>query len=157
MLKTAYLLPVVAVFVLGAAKSPCASAPQDVAITASSPPALPGDLSPTGVVQLPGGLIKQLHSAGGRFPTIEASAGAITQVVLRLPPAVASQLIIESLDGAAVSLQAPAGTDGIATLQIGLGMQPGIYRVLVKLGQFSTILQFRVPSDTAILPAGGAQ
>ena len=92
----------------------------------------------------------QLKSHERRFPLVGLNAGESVNVKVQFPATLAGQpLVIQSLDGAAISLgsQSPTvGSDGSFAVNLMAGTRPGRYRVLVAAGGISTELQFWVPT-----------
>src|SRR5207249_4532960 len=87
-----------------------------------------------------------IRSHDGNFPLVIGYAGQTFTVQCRIPPVVLSNLVIEPLDGGAISPPI-ANPDGTTTIQYQFGGQPGLYRIVVGLGPFSATLQFWVPGS----------
>lgn len=111
----------------------------------ASPPPLPSDGSPTASILFPDGRVLPILSQGGQFPLVLSSAGQGLTVQARIPAALASRLVLQSLDGGTISATSPVTADGTTLLQFQTGTQPGLYRLLVILGNYSATLQFWVP------------
>jgi hypothetical protein len=118
----------------------------------ASPPPLLSDGSPTASIQFADGRTLPIRSQDGQFPLVIGYAGQTMTVACRIPAAIASRLVIQSLDGGAISALSPVAADGTTLLQFQTGTQPGLYRVLVILGSYSATLQFWVPSPTGDNP-----
>ena len=111
----------------------------------ATPPPLLSDQSPSASILFPDGRSLPIRSSGGKFPLVIAYAGQIFTVQCRIPPAIASRLVIQPLDGGAISAASPVAADGTTTVQYQFGTGPGLYRIYVGLGNFSAVLQFWVP------------
>jgi len=119
---------------------------------APSPPPLLSDGSPTASIQFADGRTLPIRSQGGQFPLVIGYAGQTMTVQCRIPAAIASRLVIQSLDGGTMSSPTPVAADGTTTLQFQAGTQPGLYRILVILGDRSATLQFWVPIPNGDTP-----
>lgn len=117
-----------------------------------SPPPLPSDGSPTASILFPDGRTLPIRSQDGKFPLVIGYAGQTMTLQCRIPAAIASQLVIQSLDGGTMSAPTPITADGTTLLQFATGTQPGLYRVLVILGPYSATLQFWVPTPNGDNP-----
>lgn len=124
-----------------------------VVATIVAPPQLLSDLNPTALVQYADGSVLPLRSQGGAFPLAAGVAGGTSTLQLRIPAALASRLVIQSLDGAVVTAHSPVAADGTTTFQISFGSQPGLYRIQIGLAGRSAQLQFWIPSPGGNNPA----
>jgi hypothetical protein len=109
-----------------------------------SPPPLPSDGSPTASILFPDGRTLPMVSQDGKFPLVIGYAGQTVSVQCRISAALLARLIIQPLDGGTLTTLPPAA-DGTTLLQFQAGTQPGLYRILVILGDRSVTLQFWVP------------
>jgi hypothetical protein len=113
----------------------------------SSPPSIQSDGAPTAAVTFPSGASAPMRSRSGRFPLVASSPGQAVTVKLQLPPGAARNLVVQSLDGNALSAGAQTSAiaaDGSTSFQFQPGARPGVYRVLLNDGGTMTLLQFWV-------------
>jgi hypothetical protein len=123
----------------------CFAATLNGQTAAATPPPLLSDQSPTASILFPDGRSLPIRSSGGKFPLVIAYAGQTFTVQYRIPAAIASLLVIQPLDGGAISAASPVAADGTTAFQYQFGTGPGLYRIYVGLGNFSAVLQFWVP------------
>jgi hypothetical protein len=82
------------------------------------------------------------------FPLISALAGETVQIQLRYPLTLAgAQIVAQSLDGGSASPDVSVvGLDGTVSLEVQVGGQPGLYRLLLNAGGQINTLEFSVPN-----------
>lgn len=119
----------------------------------TSPPPLASDGIPTASIMFPNGRSLQLSGGGGRFPLVSGIPGQNLTIQCRIPPSLAPSLVILPLDGGKVTLLSPPTPDGLTTVQFQPKSQPGLYRVMVALGTYTTTLQFWIPNPEGDNPA----
>ncbi len=115
-------------------------------LPATSPPPLLADQSPTASILFADGRSLPIRSHGGDFPLVIGYAGQNMIIQCRIPAAIASRLVIQSLDGGTISTPSSVAADGTVDWQFQPGTQPGLYRILVSFGNLSATLQFWVPT-----------
>lgn len=122
---------------------------------AASAPLLPADQSSTAAITFSDGSSLKVESASTRFPLVAAAAGQTLNIQLRFPSSLGRAAIIpQALDGGNVSADSATAADGTASIQFQPASQPGLYRVLLKAGNLTTMLQFWVadPQNSSLNP-----
>jgi hypothetical protein len=102
--------------------------------------------APLATVIFPDNWFIKTRCTDGLSPMMGISATETVNVQVTFPPTVVGQTItVEALDGGmagATKTDETLGVDGVVPFNFTAGDQPGLYRIVVKVGDTSSTLQF---------------
>jgi hypothetical protein len=105
------------------------------------------DSRPSATITFANGASITVRNNHAKFRRIGVASGETINIALQLPLQFAgASLVAQALDGGIVDDQVAVAADGTTSLAFQAGVQPGLYRLLLSIGEKRATLQFWVPN-----------